>query len=222
MEVQCIDVERIGEVVDLPAEDPRRRHADTCPRCHSLVATYLEFMKAEPVAGSGVEKVRAGLDAHIRAGAERFAPASTPASPLSRAAWWRGLFKPAPMLAGAAAVMLAAVFLWNTNQPEQSVLRDDSARSQPFTLQAAQVDSDGTIRLSWTAMPGADAYHVRIYGPDLNEVYRHPDTAETSVTIARSALPAELPPSLDLTWRVYALSGGDVVETSAPGSIRAP
>jgi hypothetical protein len=185
------------------------------------MASYLEFMKAEPVAGSGVLKVRAGLDAHIRAAAERFAPASTPASPLSQGSWWRGLFKPAPMLAGAA-VVVAAAFLWNANQPEQAVLRDDAAESQPFTLQAAHVESDGTIRLSWTAMPGADAYHVRVYGPDLNEVYRHPDTSETSVTIARSALPAELPPSLDLTWRVYALSGGDVVETSAPGSIRAP
>jgi hypothetical protein len=28
--------------------------------------------------------------------------------------------------------------------------------------------------------------------------------------------------SLDLTWRVYALSGGDVIEASAPGSIRTP
>ena len=125
------------------------------------------------------------------------------------------------MLAGAAVVAIAAVFVWTSRAPQEGVLRDDGSQSQPFSLQAAQVDGQ-SIHLSWTAMAGADAYQVRLYGPDLNEAYRHPDLAGTSVVIDRSVLSDDLPPNLDLTWRVYALSGGDVIEVSAPGSIRAP
>ncbi|HXV14972.1 MAG TPA: hypothetical protein VEC56_12270 [Candidatus Krumholzibacteria bacterium] len=180
-------------------------------------------MKSDAAAGSGVEKARPVLDARIREGAQRWIPADARASRLSsRAPWWRGFLKPAPMLAGAAAVVVAAVVLWNARGPEEAVLRDDAPVSSPaFSLAPARVE-DGSIRLSWTAMPGADAYEVRIYGPDLSEIYRHPATPETSAEVTRSALPADLPSTLDLTWRVYALSGGDVIEASAPGSIRTP
>lgn len=221
VETQCIDVERIGELVDLPADDPQRLHADSCPRCRSLVESYLAFLSAEAVAGSGVEKARRPLDARIREGAERWSPAETRSSSLARESWWRRLLKPAPVLAGAA-VVIAAVFVWTSRGPEESVLRDDAVEAHAFSLHPAEVASDGTLRLSWTPMTGADGYHVRIYGPDLSEVYRTADSAETSAVIDRSALPADLPPALDLTWRVYALVQGDVVESSAPGSIRAP
>jgi hypothetical protein len=219
VEAQCIDVEKIGEVIDLPEDHPRRRHAQTCPRCRSLVESYVEFMKAEHVEGSGLEKARGALDARIRQRAERWAPTQT--SALSRAPWWRGLLKPAPLVAGLAAA-IAAVIVVTSRGPEQEVLRDDATQSQPFSLNDAHVDATGAIRLSWTAMAGADGYEVRIYGPDLSEVYRAPSTTETSAVIDRAALPANLPATLDLTWRVYALSGGDEIEVSAPGSIRAP
>lgn len=229
MEAHCIDVERIGEVAELPDHHPDRRHAETCPRCRSLVESYRAFMKAESAEGSGVEKARAVLDARIRKEAERWVPSATRASSMTgspvREPWWRGFLKPAPMLAGAAVIAIAAVFVWTSRAPEEGVLRDDGAQAQLFALQETQVD-DQSIHLSWTAMAGADAYQVRLYGPDLNEVYRHPDLAGTSVVIARSALSEnladDLTPSLDLTWRVYALSGGDVIEVSEPGSIRAP
>jgi len=136
--------------------------------------------------------------------------------------WLRGKpGKPAPVLAGVA-VAIAAVFVWTSRAPEEGVLRDDGRGAQAFSLQAAEVGSDGALHLAWTPMTGADAYQVRIYGPDLSEVYRTANVAETSAVIDRSALPADLPTALDLTWRVYALRQGDVVEISAPGSIRAP
>lgn len=221
METQCIDVKRIGEIVDLAADHPERLHADSCPRCRSLVESYLAFMKAEVVAGSGVEKARKSLDRRIREDAEKWSPAETRSSSLAREPWWRGLWKPVPVLAGAA-VVVAALFVWTSRGPQEVVLRDDAAETQAFSLEPAEVGADGALSLSWTPMAGADRYHVRIYGPDLSEIYRTADVSETSAVIDRSALPADLPPSLDLTWRVYALSQGDVVEVSAPGSIRAP
>jgi len=220
MEAHCIDVESIGEVVDLPEDHPRRRHASECPRCRSLVESYLEFVQAEPVAGSGVEGARAVLAARIREGAERLIPSQARTSSISKEPWWRGFLRPAPAFAVVALVAVAAM-VWTSRQPQESVLRDDAVDAQPFSLQPSRVAGDA-IHLSWTPMAGADGYQVRIYGPDLSEVYRHPETSETSAVVARSALPDGLPPTLDLTWRVYALSGGDVIETSAPGSIRTP
>lgn len=220
MEAQCIDVEKIGEVVDLPEDHPRRRHAQTCPRCRSLVESYLEFMKAEHVEGSRLEKARGALDARIRQNAERWEPTRT--SALSRAPWWRGLLKPVPLLAGVAVAAIAAVIAVTSRGPEPEVLRDDASHAQPFSLNDAHVDASGAIHLSWSAMAGADGYQVRIYGPDLSEVYRLPETRETRAVVDRTALPDQLPATLDLTWRVYALSGGDEIEVSAPGSIRAP
>jgi hypothetical protein len=69
-------------------------------------------------------------------------------------------------------------------------------------------------------MSGADQYQVRLYGPDFSEIFRSANTAATSMTIPPDRFAAKLPPTLDLTWRVFALSQGDVIATSAPGSIR--
>jgi len=221
VEAHCIDVERIGEIVDFPANHPERQHAETCPRCRSLVESYRAFMNAEAAPDSGLEKARGVLDARIRQDAERWTPSTPRTSALSRASWWSGLFRPAPLMVATAVVAIAAVFVWTSRGPQDSTLRDDAAHETLLALQPSQVDGHA-ILLSWAAMEGADAYQVRIYGPDLNEIYRHPDVAGTSVTVDRSELPGDLPPTLDLTWRVYALLGGDVIEVSEPGSIRAP
>lgn len=218
MEAHCIDVEHIAEVAGLPDDHPQRRHVQSCPRCRSLVASYRAFLKAEPLPGSGVERARAVLDERIRADAERWA-ARAPAASQTREPWWRGWLKPAPLVATAAVAAIAAIMVWNARSPQESALRDANSTAAPFSLHDARVDAQ-SIHLSWTPMPGADGYEVRLYGPDLSEVYRHPATPQTEVDIPRASLPHDLPASLDLTWRVYALAGGDPVETSAPGSIR--
>lgn len=217
---QCIDVERIGEVLKLPSDHPDRRHADTCPRCASIAASYRDFVTAEGLADSGIEQARPALDAHIRDGAARWSPPGTTSS-AARASQWFGFRRPL-VLVTSAAVVIAAVALWRMQRPQDDVLRDGAATHAPFALNEAEVRADGSIRLSWTPMPGADQYQVRIYGPEMSEIYRSAATSETMLTIDRSALPARLPPTLDATWQVDALAGGDVIETSAPGSIRTP
>jgi hypothetical protein len=212
----CIDVRDVATVLALPADDPARRHAETCPRCRSLVASYQAFVTAETVEGSDLERARGMLDARIRADAARWNPAKSPV----RAFWWQTLLRPAPLLAAGLIVIAAAVFWTQSRQPEPSSLRESTTPAQAFALDPAQVTGDGDIRLSWSAMKGADQYQVRLYGPDFGEIYRSPSASGTSLEIQRSALPANLPPSLDLTWRVFAISQGDVIATSAPGSIR--
>lgn len=218
METRCIDSERIAEIVDLATDHPLRRHVEDCPRCRNLLRSYQQFLRAEPVAGFRADAGRRRLDALISskvAGRQSVGPRWS----MSVAGVLRGLARPASLVAVGAAVVLVAVVVWQSSGPETPRLRSESA-SQTAALHAADLRPDGSIHLSWTAVSGADAYQVRIYGPGLTEIYRHPEVAETSAVIDRSVLPSDLPPQLDLMWRVYALQAGDVIEVSEPGSIR--
>jgi hypothetical protein len=217
MEARCIDSERIAEVVNLPVDDPIRRHVDECPRCRNLLRSYLSFMDATPVEGFPIDAARRHLDALIDAKVGAGA-APGPASRFS--ALLRGLARPVPLLAAVAAVTVVAVVVWQQSRgPEGVNLREEPAANH-MTLAPAEVRADGSVHLSWDAVPGADSYQVRVYGPGLTEIYRSADVTDTSVVVDRSALPSDLPPTLDLMWRVYALQAGDVIQTSAPGSIR--
>lgn len=218
METQCIDIERIAEVVDLPADHSMRRHVDDCPRCRNLLRSYQKFLRAEPVAGVGVEAARQKLDALIASKVGERSAAPRPSSSFSSVL--RGFIRPVPLLATAAAAVVVAVVVWQQSRGPEVLRLRSGPTSQTAALAPAEVRPDGSIHLSWAAVPGADAYQVRIYGPSFTEIYRHPNVTETSVVIDRSLLPSDLPPRLDLMWRVYALQAGDVVEASDPGSIR--
>lgn len=221
METKCIDIERIAEVAELPADDAMRRHVEGCPRCRNLWRSYQKFMSAEPVAGFGIDAARRELDALIdtKVGEKRPTASQRSSSRFPNAL--RGFLRPVPLLATAAAAVVVAVVVWQQSRgPEGILLRDSSTSQTAAALAPAEVRPDGSILLSWTAVPGADAYEIRIYGPSFTEIYRHPNVTETSVVIDRSSLPSDLPPTLDLMWRVYALQSGDVVHVSDPGSIR--
>ena len=220
MQTQCIDSERIAEVGDLPADHPIRRHVEDCPRCRNLLRSYQKFVRAEPVAGFAIEAARQRLDALISSKVAGTRPAASRWSSLNVSSLLRGLLRPAPLIAVGAAAALVTVVVWQQSLgPETPRLRSETT-SQTAALPPADVRPDGSISLSWAAVSGADTYQVRIYGPGLTEIYRHPNVTETSVVIDRSLLPSDLPPRLDLMWRVVALKAGDVVEVSEPGSIR--
>lgn len=216
MEKACIDIGRIAQVAELSADDPIRRHVESCPRCRNLLRSYRSFVDAEPVEGFAIGGARRQLDALIDS---KVGVDATP-GPSRFSVFLRGLVRPAPLLT-AVVVVVAVVALWQhqSREPEGVNLRDEPAANY-MTLAPSELRPDGSIRLSWGTVTGADAYQVRVYGPGLTEIYRCPDTAETAVVINRSDLPNDLPPTLDLVWRVYALKDGDVIQISAPASIR--
>jgi len=185
------------------------------------VQSYQAFLEAAPAAGAGVSAARPRLDAAIRRGADEAFPAESRArSPMKSAGWWRAWMRPLPALATALVVVAAAVLLWPRDEP-MSLLRVSGQGADAWNLSASAAGADGSVLLSWHAVGGADAYEVHVYGPELDELLRLPSSG-TSLTVGRSALPADLPAGTDLTWVVTALRGGDVVETSPPGSLRLP
>jgi hypothetical protein len=221
VEEHCIDIERIEEVLALPADHPERRHVDTCPRCTSLAASYRSFVEAQPDEDAGLDQARVVLDTRIRDDARRWSPPQAARSPLSRASMWDVFRRPAFVVAFVSAV-IAAVAVFTLRSPERETFRGSRTQATGFVLHPADIAADGTIHLSWEPVTGANEYQVRIYGPDMSEIYHSSPAAETSLTLSRSVLPGDLPASLNLTWQVDALTQGDVVGSSAPGSIQTP
>jgi hypothetical protein len=220
-EIKCVDVERIGSVLEYPADHPVRRHTDDCPRCRSLVQSYQAFLEAAPASGAGVSAARPRLDAAIRHGADAAFPAESRAPfPMKSGGWWRAWMRPIPALATALVVVAAAVMLWPRDEPT-SRLRVSGQSTNAWNLSASAAGTGGSVLLAWNAVTGADAYEVRVYGPELEELLRL-SSIGTSLAVGRSEFPANIPPGADLTWVVTALRGGDVTQTSPPGSLHLP
>jgi hypothetical protein len=217
LEEHCVDLEKIEEVLALPADHPERRHAETCPRCTSLVASYRSFVDAVADADADIDWARSVLDARIRDGARRWSP--RPGTPSLRRSMWSVFRRPAFVVA-LATLVIGVVAVWTLRSPERETFRGNRTESAEVVLHPPVVTTPGAIKLSWDVVPGADRYQVRIYGPDMSEIYRPAAGPETSLTLSRSALPADLPADLSLSWQVDALSNGDVIASSAPGSIR--
>jgi hypothetical protein len=71
---------------------------------------------------------------------------------------------------------------------------------------------------TWGAVPGADAYEVEIFDDALNLVLHSASVTTPTISVDRTAF-VNIQPGTELTWRVRALRGGDVLATSPPASL---
>jgi hypothetical protein len=225
----CIDVEQIVSVLELPADDARRRHVEVCPRCRNLARSYTLFLRAETGPGAQPETARERLAEVILEAAGASHPpeitrqgATKPRSEKAKTRWW-STWRLAPAgLAAAAAITLLAVMLWPDHSITPPVLRNGrTPRAGTLSLHPAEIVTNGGVRLTWTQARGADHYEIRVYNSELDEIYRHPAVTDTSVVIRLSAIPTP-PGSPGFVWRVHAFRGADVVAVSPPGPILHP
>jgi hypothetical protein len=223
----CIDIERIPEALELPAENAMRRHVETCPRCSAILASHQAFMKVESVAGADPDnaglRLNAFLASEIGTPREKAGFAFDPKAPslkrflsrltasfFMRPAWITALF----------AIIAAGLLLWRPWESEPTVLRSSRSTDvlRPLTLSAPQALSGGRFRLEWTPMAGADSYSVRLYDMELNAITQLEPTSVTVLVIDRSMLPADTPNVL--IWRVVALQRGDEIGLSDPAHLK--
>lgn len=218
------ELERIGE---WSADDPRRRHAESCPRCRARRLAFASFMAAEPEPGSRPGEARAALLDRVRR--ERGVPgASTPpdggirpaAMPPSsrRRGWGRGSLL---ALAAGIAIVIAGVAGLRVRAPHPPGLERGPALSRSIPRAIGAEVTPERVRFTWTGVAAAERYRVTLLGGDLRARYTSDAVADTFLV-----LPLPLAEGLRGTdialWQVTALREGEVVAESAPRGIRLP
>lgn len=227
---RCPDVEELEVLLKLPSHDSRRRHLDDCPRCRARVMTFLEFTAApDDVPRDLLHEAEAKLDAALKRelalGGDRRSEAG--AAPFRR--WLASLSQPRFAFTAGAAVLAVAVFVAvkvvSRRPNEPFLLRGSEEHVAPGTstsLALRAAPAEGGMELTWSSVPGADAYEVRIYATNLEEIARLRPTPEARRLLARSDLPPSVAAGSVVLWKVVALQGGDPLQESAPTPLRVP
>jgi hypothetical protein len=216
----CIDVEALGAVVELAADDPVRREAEACPRCAARLQTYREFLSEAEVEGARKTDARVRLDAFRAARIEAPVLRSAGEAPSRFGSWWRRLGESRalrPALVAAAAVLVAGAVWWQPWQSTAPVLRG-GGQDAGFAIESVRL-AGGALEVAWSAFVGADAYEVRLFAMDLTDVARFGPVAETHLSIPVDDILSRAPGEHSLLCSVAALSAGDEVAVSAPESV---
>ena len=214
MTTRCLSVEEIARLGTADARDPQRRHVDSCARCAALAVEYAEFVRAQPGEGADVGDAARHLSAFV---AERIvrepASAATQRPPRRRfdLSYRRLLLMAAS--AAAAVVLVVVVARWQST-PDEVRLRGEGVALQ---LEPYTVAVDGTVVLSWSAVPGADGYRVQILGADLSERAVLAPAVGTTAVLSPAILALERG---TYYWEVTALAAGDAIVSSAPAPLR--
>lgn len=219
MSERCFPVEDLDEVVASPPGDPRRRHADGCPRCRGLIVSYKRFMSG---AGLPPELDVSETDARLAEAVDReiFGPARPRPSP-SRD-FLETLRGRLSVRVAVAALALAVVVIMGIREASHLMPGDRDhivLRQAPRTSHAAiaaEVEATGTgpWRFAWSPVEGADRYAVVLLGADLIERARFETGPETTFVVDAGELPARLEAEAAVLWRVVALRGQDEIAHS--------
>ena len=216
----CMPIEELATGAELPTTDPRRAHVAQCPRCGALLDAYARFI--EPGAEADAPHV-AHADARLSAFLARTIGAAPEAvrTP-TRTSWWAARFAPAMRPAFGfvvAAIVLGGIVVWPrlAEYGPAEVLRGGSTdpNAPALHVRSAGLGVDG-LHLAWNAVPGADAYEVRVYSERLDEIARLNANGDTVLTVSPSALPFRPAAGQSLLVRVDARARGELLASSPP------
>jgi hypothetical protein len=224
MKSECVGVDQIGAVLELPEDNPVRRHVERCPRCASVLAAYLAFVEAQPAAGADTADAEARLMGFLR---DRIGSAATIPPATERRPGGIGFFgrlraavnaRPA-WVAAALVVLVAGVVWWRPWVVDKPALR--SVASLPLLkMHPPQTLSNGAVRLGWESKEAAGAYRIVLYNQELEEIARLDAGAATTFDLVRDKLPPDTPAVV--ICRVAALQNGDEIAETAPIAVELP
>jgi hypothetical protein len=225
--VQCIAEEALGEVLALPADDPRRSHLDTCPRCHALVLSYQGFLApdANEALAYGTHEAQALDRARERLLGVAPTEEARPVVERPSRPWWAPLAAPQlrPVFALAAiAVVTVAIFVApQLRRPAPSPLVRGLG-DRPMSLAEPAYGGDGSVRLVWRSSPEAQRYEVRFFSMALEPIGQADAGGDTTVTLSPARLPAAYGHGELVLYRVAALRGRDQMAISETRPIQRP
>jgi len=235
---RCPPAESLPDIALLPLgdeqEDSRRRHLERCPRCQARLADYRDFMAGTaPCPPRDLQAALATLDADLReavAGEAVAAEATRPdrARPRVRSlhpGFAHPLARTAFALAALFLILVALDALPDRPQRREIRLRageDRPAAGTALGLEAPRPLSDGGLELSWRALPGADAYRLRLLAPDLGLLAERDCGSATWIRLTAAELAEARAAGAILVWQVEARAGGDPLAVSPPATFALP
>jgi hypothetical protein len=154
-------------------------HFFGCERCWGLVQQGLEVQSA-----FGAHTAPSGLRSDP--------PRSRTRTP---ARWWG--------LAAAAGIVLAAVGVWQSGHQSESRQPQDVLRGDGTPLMVNTAASSTALRASWSRLPEADVYRVRLHAVDGSLAFER-EVSDTSLSVPMDSI-ASGSPNAEMFWQVQAL-----------------
>lgn len=209
MSQRCYEIEELGTLTELPADNPQLRHLEACARCRARFAAYRDFMDPGELPP---EAQADSANARLTAALEREAALHPPTPTRRRFSPFERLIailkRPALVPAWGLMVGLAIVLIWQyagegpQSPDDPSVLRGNEATHGAVILAAdAEILSDGTILFAWEAHAGCEAYQILLFGADLTELRTLDAGSAAQVSLDLGEIDAHY-------WRVIGLQAG--------------
>ncbi|MBU1698710.1 MAG: hypothetical protein KJ970_00170 [Candidatus Eisenbacteria bacterium] len=237
MSRDCYRIEELGEIADLPDDDPRRAHLAGCAHCQALLASVLAFKNpsvvpkgAQPqVAAAKLQQIldqKLGLG-DLPAGGEGELPRRRSAPGpfhlfLSRL--WRPGFRPAWGLAAICVVAVGFLMIYHhLGEISGPIVTREAAtdRVAALSLHPPRALSEDQFLLSWEPVEGADGYEVLLLDADLNVQLRLPVGSDPAASVEGARL-SETFGREPILWQVRALQRGEELQHSTPERLRIP
>ena len=210
---RCFDAEDLAEIVTLPTTDPRRRHADECPRCRTLARRFRDFLDPAPLPPEAdAEAAGRMLRQRLTTALPELAPALQTDSRVSVAPRRQRVRFARPLLAAAAVLVCCLGLLGIRNQLTQPAadrsLERSVLRGEDFSPTALGVVAQGGgLELTWGQPADTDASEAVFFDGNLDELATVPLDTSGSLVLAQIPEGARY-------IRIEFLSGGDVVAST--------
>ncbi len=232
----CIDIEQMLDALELPADHPRRRHLETCPRCGARLASLRSFLEMSDLpAGVDLENAdrRLGHLVHQRIVGVRDAAPERRQRPGKGASFLLALIHPlrqqplrpvAALLAIVIAVVGIRLFVYPSQEAlDRRLLRGPSAAAGlAGSLPAPRQTETGGLIFTWPSAENASTYRLTIYRADMSEVAAWATQGACSLRLDTGALSVTVHEPGPLYWDVTALRGPDEIERSPLRVLRIP
>lgn len=226
--------EEFVRLLSLPSDHPDRVRAESSGALDAWRSMHREFetpalagasarelAEADVVLGRRLDEVLLANGARGGGRATRMASALDDHQGVrTRIAAWLQAPSLRPAFALAALAVILSAGWWATRPHAPAAVR--GAGGTAGIVVSIAPASAGVVEISWTPVAGADAYRVRLFGAELNEIWRRDGILEPRLRLAADARPVGLAAGTEVLVDVIALRAGDAIAYSRAKALRLP